>query len=358
MTPDGDDDEFQQALAGGWSLSRPCALALALLRNAGKRHEKGDRREGLSHLLALNVYSSESETEAAARQLLQESGLVLGDRIENLSGEGWRAIERLKRLDIPSGVVPASRELLLHALYAAGRSGMVLRDAYWGVKQRKKYDEYSEPWFEPWLIFAGEVISLERFEEALGFLDRTGLARSSRRGDEITDQGRALVEASSRTMRPGYLQEALSPPHPVDHGVEVPRRAAGDQGAAAHAPVGSEDRSTNRVTYVIHGNVSNLVGNTGDSTVTIVNAVDVAAVLAATEQLRALLPTLQMNASDSAESTEIIAQISAETAASSPDRGRLHRAMHKLKELVARTQAPLTDIAVGVINEQLRRMTG
>jgi hypothetical protein len=76
------------------------------------------------------------------------------------------------------------------------------------------------------------------------------------------------------------------------------------------------------------------------------------------EKIRGLLPALQIPQGDSAESQATIDSIAAEAAKADPDRGRVRDAMQKLKQLIVRTQAPLTDIAVGVINEQLRHLTG
>jgi hypothetical protein len=266
----------------------------------------------------------------------------------------------LAALNVPAHVSPASRELLLHALYQAGESGFVLRNAYFGERTSKRASRYSKPSFEPWITFAGDVISLERFENAMEFLVDNGLVgRASRNSQKITQQGRALIEASPLTARPGYLQSSLQ----TKEGPKMGRPEISSPGYSRPEPrlgggYPADRQPTNRVTYVIHGNVSNLVGNAGDSRVHIVNGIDVAALVAVSDKLRELLPTLQMPHADSAESVAVIDSIVAEAAKPSPDRGRVRDAMQKLKQLIVRTQAPLTDIAVGVINEQLRHLTG
>lgn len=174
----------------------------------------------------------------------------------------------------------------------------------------------------------------------------------SRKAHQITEKGRELIEESAATGPPGYL--SAQP-------VSAATSRAGDTGPAPQ-PVAhhaeSSPRQSNHVTYVIHGDVSNLVGDAGDSTVGIISGVDASALAAAAEQLRDLLPALRMNDADNSSSAAIIDDVVTQARTAAPDGGRLRDAMKTLKELIARTRAPLTDIAVGVINEQLRRLGG
>jgi hypothetical protein len=356
VSTDVELQELARALSGGWSLNRACALAIIFLREAETGRRRGGYRHRLDHQLSFNTYSSESANEGKALTLLEDAGLTTGTTVDDVTDEGWRAAERLRGLQVPALLAQASRELLLHALYQAGRSEFVLRDAYWGQRFRKKYDDVSEPWFEPWLVFAGSPVPLGQFEDALDHLVGRGLAKKvSRKAHQITEAGRDLIEGSTATSHPGYLS------------AQPTRSAAAESdgrnvtGAAPHATAqraATPPQQSNHVTYVIHGDVSNLVGNAGDSTVGIVNSVDARALADAAEQLRELLPSLRMNDADASSSEAIIDDVLTQARTSTPDGGRLRGAMKTLKELIGRTRAPLTDIAVGVINEQIRRLGG
>jgi hypothetical protein len=367
MVSDQEKQEFQRAITGGWSLTRSCSLALGLLRAANVLQE---RRELDETLISVLPFYSDTDDQKSAISLLRDVGFALEEaegyrwydseiRPRYITEEGQSVLGGLAALNVPALVSPASRELLLHALYKAGESGFSLPDAYFGERMRKNLRQYSRPNFEPWITFAGDAISLERFENAMEFLIQNGLARrASRKAHKIAEQGRALIEASPRTSWPGYLQASLQPAEGLK--MSQPRLPIEERSAEPWLKEGpvTSDQATNRVTYVIHGNVSNLVGNAGDSTVHIVNGIDVNGLMAASEKLRELLPALRMTGSDNAESAVVIDSIVAEATKPSPDRGRVRDSIQKLKELIVRTQTPLTDIAIGVINEQLRHLVG
>jgi hypothetical protein len=367
MATDQERQELQRAITGGWSLTRSCALALGLLRAANVLRE---RRELNATLISVLPFYSFTEDQKSATSLLRDAGLASEEPegykfsgyevpAGDITEEGWSVLGGLTALNVPAHISPASRELLLHALYRAGESGFVLRDAYFGERTSKSNARYTSPYFEPWITFAGDVVSLERFENALEFLITNGLAgRASRKSHKITEKGRALIEASPRTTWPGYLQASLQTTERPKMGQPetLSKEGSSDpQPGVGHATGG---QPTHRVTYVIHGNVSNLVGNAGNSKVYIANGIDIAALMAATEQLRELLPVLRMPRADNEESAAVIDSILAEAAKSSPDRGRVRDAIQRLKQLIVRTQAPLTEIAIGVIDEQLRHLTG
>jgi hypothetical protein len=283
MTTQQERAELQRAIAGGWSLTPSCAYALGLLRAA---HVLQDRRDFDAALTFNLPFFSSTEDENSALWLLQDVGFVheewSGYRVSagDITEEGASVLGGLAALNVPAHVSPAARELLLHALYQAGESGFSLRDAYFGSKISKRASGWRTPSFQPWIIFAGDAVGLERFETAMGFLLENGLAgRASRQSHKITEHGRALIEASPLTTRPGYLQASL-------HAGATPRASQPEAPREERLPEprleedsATDGRSANRVTYVIHGNVSSIVGNAGNSTVHIVNGIDVAALM-------------------------------------------------------------------------------
>src|ERR1700761_7833360 len=163
MVTDQEQQAFQSALTGGWSLTRSHAFALGLLRAADVLRERRELDKSLTSELP---FYSIMEDQKSAISLLQDAGFAykeseayyfdFGISASRITEKGWSMAAGLTALNMPAHISWASRELLLHALYQAGETGLVLRNAYFGQSISKSSARYVCPLFEPWIIFAGD----------------------------------------------------------------------------------------------------------------------------------------------------------------------------------------------------------